>query len=46
MDNIKIELCRISRRDDRLLMDVIIDVGNNTLTSFAVTNLQTPETTW
>lgn len=46
MDNIKIELCRISRRDDQLLMDVILDVGNNTLTSFAVTNLQTPETTW
>ena len=46
MDNIKIELCRISRRDDQLLMDVILDVGDSTLTSFAVTNLQTPETTW
>lgn len=46
MDNIKIELCRISRREDQLFMDVILDAGDNTLTSFAVTNLQTPETTW
>ena len=46
MDKIKIELCRISRRNDQLLLDVIIDIDTNTLTSFEVTNLQTPETIW
>ena len=46
MKRININLCRISRRDSGLYLDVIIDTDVYKVTSLEVTNLYTPDTIW
>ena len=46
MKRININLCRISRRDSGLYLDVIIDTDVYKVTSLEVINLYTPDTIW